>query len=186
MKPTIHRVSSTQTPVLPTATRTTEVLGVQTLAIVQSFTDRILINLTQLSRFGCMYQATTPSAPPSLSQPSWSTSHDDATTQNLPRPYPSTMISKLVGTEPTPSHAALYHLYLSQIAAIVRNNAPQDTRPLIISLALKPHPSASSSHTTGSNAEQDQEQDEEDLILNPQERERFLQCMLLVQSCRVW
>ncbi|ETS61135.1 hypothetical protein PaG_05086 [Moesziomyces aphidis] len=165
------QISATQipssSPVLPTRTASETVGGAPTTVITQSFADRIMITITQLNKFGCIYQATT-SIDPADPLPQ----HNDAGA--LPAPLPTTAVTKLVGTEPSPAYTALYHLYIAQLASIVKHAAPTDQRPLIVTLALKP-------------AAQEQQDDEDDSLMSSEaERSRYMAIMNMVGSCRVW
>lgn len=92
---------------------------------------------------------------------------------------PTTSVTKLVGTEPSPAHTALYQLYVAQVASI----AASGTKPVIVSLALKIIPAADANHKMGG---QDDEEAEELLMTSPEERSRFIEIMKLVQQCKVW
>lgn len=177
----VTEVSSSKTPVLPLKTLSASILDVQSTVIVQLFADRIFITVTQLNKFGCLYQASTSSTPSAQSftdDDGDSERPVESQTMKLPPPLPSTSISKLVGTEPSPAHAALYELYVSQIASIVKHCSPTDPISLVVSLALKP---AKKPRPNTEGSEDDNEPD--DLLMDTDERERFLGIMSLVQQC---
>ncbi|SJX61083.1 uncharacterized protein SRS1_12305 [Sporisorium reilianum f. sp. reilianum] len=165
----------TTSPVLPTKRLTTPINSIPTHIIAQSFADRIFITVTQLNKFGCLYQATTSASPSALD-------HDpvEASGSDLPPPLASTSVSKLVGSEPSPAYTALYQLYVAQIASIVKRGAGGDARPIIVSLALKP--------SEGKGSAEGDWDDEGDLLLltSEDERTRFIAVMEAVQKCRVW
>ena len=84
-------------------------------------------------------------------------------------------MTKLVGTEPSPTYTALYHLYIAQLASIVKHAAPTDQRPLMVTLALKP-----------TAAQRQPDDDDDSLMSSETERTRFIAVMKMVTSCRVW
>lgn len=175
----VTEVPEAKKPVLPVQTLSASILGVQSTVIVQLFADRVFVIVTQLNKFGCLYQAST-STNPSVHS---GLDGDDTTepiepqASDLPPPLPSTSISKLVGTEPSPAHAALYELYVSQIASIIKHCSPSDPRPLVVSLALQPAKQRAPSDDL------EDEDDEDGLLMDTGERERFLGIMSLVQQC---
>lgn len=172
----VTEVAAAKTPVLPVQTLTASILDVQSTVIVQLFADRVFVTVTQLNKFGCLYQASTSTNPSVQSVRDEDEGLQEPQTSGLPPPLPSTSISKLVGTEPSPAHAALYELYVSQIASIVKHCSPTDPRPLVVSLALQPAKQRAPT--------EDQDEDEEDgLLMDASERERFLGIMNLVQQC---
>lgn len=169
---------------IPTATLTVDLSGHTTTIITQSFSDRIFITVTQLQKFGCFYQATTSSAPSSA----FDSLSDEASQNSLPPPLPTTSVTKLTGTEPSPSYTALYQLYVAQIASIVKHSARgEDARPIVVSLALKPNPSATKkdgSEERRSHVDDDYE--DEALMTSEEERTRYMGVMAAVKNCRVW
>ncbi|SPO24868.1 uncharacterized protein UTRI_01373_B [Ustilago trichophora] len=170
-------------PVIPTSTLTVTISGHPTTVIAQSFADRIFITVTQLNKFGVLYQAVTSSAP---SSSAGYLDFEPALKSTLPPPLPTTSVSKLVGTEPSPAHMALYQLYVAQIASIVKHSQNgQDGRPLIVSLALKSSAKEGEKQAMAF-GEDDDEDDESFLMTSPEERERFMAIMKAVQECRVW
>lgn len=177
--PSISAIKVEVTPVNPlsspilTKTTTTLINNHPTTIITQSFTDRIFITVTQLNKFGVLYQASTSSNPAS--------SLDEVEKQSaeLPPPLPTTVVSKLVGTEPSPAYTALFELYVAQIASVVKHAARGEERPLIVSLALK------TLERTGEGVEEEDE-DGELLLTSEEERARFMAVMEAVQRCRVW
>lgn len=166
------------TPVLPVQTLSASILQVPSTVIVQLFADRVFVTVTQLNKFGCLYQASTSTDPSTNPMPDDSASADPDAFY-LPPPLPSTSITKLVGTEPSPAHAALYELYVSQIASILRHCSPTESRPLIVSLALQP----TKRPALGKDAHSDDDDDEDGLLMHSNERERFLGIMQLVHQC---
>ena len=175
-------VPTSSTPVLPTKTTTNLINGQHTTVITQSFADRIFITVTQLNKFGCLYQAVTSSNPAAFdSDPA-----DQAESNSpLPPPLPTTSVTKLVGTEPSPAYTALYQLYVAQIASIVKHGAAGgDARPLIVSLALKPMDKVKKSEER----DYDDSDDESDslLLTSEDEQKRFMAIMELVQKCKIW
>ncbi|SNX82384.1 uncharacterized protein MEPE_01090 [Melanopsichium pennsylvanicum] len=189
-------VTSLPRLVTPTRTITAVVNGTNTTVIAQSFADRIFITVTQLSKFGVLYQAITSTNPGFSSSSSSFDQYQPAASASLPSPLPSTSITRLVGTEPSPNHAALYQLYVSQIAAIIKIHAsPHDARPLIVSLALKINPDSQSAPIAFQNDQDqhdedrdqhDEDEDESLLLTSESERQRFIATMDLIQQCRVW
>ncbi|EST06385.1 hypothetical protein PSEUBRA_004279 [Kalmanozyma brasiliensis GHG001] len=172
LKADVHLVTS-PAPVIPTRTVTVTINGISTTVIAQSFTDRIFITVTQLSKFGCLYQASTSSNPAAPFE-------DGAIGTGLPPPLPTTVVSKLVGTEPSPAYTTLYQLYVSQIASIVKSGASGEDRPLVVSLALKTSPSAEKGR------DEEDDEAEELLLTSEDERARFMAVMEAVQRCMVW
>ncbi|GAC97276.1 hypothetical protein PHSY_004861 [Pseudozyma hubeiensis SY62] len=181
-KITITPLPSSLPSPIPTSTITLTISGHPTTVIAQSFVDRIFITVTQLSKFGCLYQASTAPNPSSTlldSDPS-------ATDSILPPPLPTTSITKLVGTEPSPSHTALYQLYVAQIASIVTSTASkQDARPLVVSLALKPTASAQLG-VKDAVVRNDDDDEVDSLMSSEEERKRYMGVMDAVKQCRVW
>ncbi|SPO22695.1 uncharacterized protein UTRI_01373 [Ustilago trichophora] len=176
-------VTPITSPVIPTQTHTVTISGHPTTVIAQSFADRIFITITQLNKFGVLYQAVTSSNPSSSAGDL--AFEEPASTSSLPPPLPTTSVSKLVGTEPSPAHTALYQLYVTQIASIVKHSqGGQDARPLIVSLALKSSAQEGQKHTPAYG--EDDDEDESLLMTSPEERERFIAIMEAVQRCRVW
>lgn len=173
LKATVQPVTSSA-PVIPTRTLTLPINGISTTVIAQSFTDRIFITVTQLSKFGCLYQASTSANPAAPFE------EEGQVAAGLPPPLPSTVVSKLVGTEPSPSYTTLYQLYVSQIASIVKSGAKGEDRPLVVSLALK------TSATGEKGAIEEDDEAEELLLTSENERSRFMAVMEAVQRCRVW
>ena len=108
----------------------------------------------------------------------------------MPPPLPTTIVTKLVGTEPTPGHVALYQLYVSQVASIVHHAMDANAgRSVVVSLALKASASADGvGKERGRGGGQDWDDDEagEMLMSSEDERQRFVAIMGLVQQCRVW
>lgn len=196
IKVEVTPIAAASCPVLPTKTCTADIGGQATTVISQAFSDRIFLSITQLGKFGCLYQATTSTNPASSLDPD---TESEAPTRSgsgstLPPPLPTTSVSKLVGTEPTPAHSTLYQLYVAQIASIVKHQAVSDPRPLIVSLALKTSPLANADSAAGKETTMDSTlehngwDDEQDalLVASEQERQRFMAVMELVQKCRVW
>ncbi|KAJ1033566.1 hypothetical protein NDA13_001554 [Ustilago tritici] len=185
---TVAPLPPTTSPLLPTKTITTTILGHATTVIAQSFTDRVFITITQLSRFGVLYQASTSPSPSSHTD--GSAAAPTTTAANLPPPLPTTIVTKLVGTEPTPGHVALYQLYVSQVASIVHHAMDANAgRSVVVSLALKASASADGvGKERGRGGGQDWDDDEagEMLMSSEDERQRFVAIMGLVQQCRVW
>ncbi|CAD6902896.1 unnamed protein product [Tilletia controversa] len=143
---------------VPTRQEVRSVAGVATEVLIQAYTDRILVLVTQLGRVGCLIQATT-SAPahyvpssalssrPLLEQDDIDFSSDPfgdvpvsaylepPTTKSgaaLPNPLPNTALLSLFGAPPA-GQETLFSLYVSQIAAIVHARAglptPSNSRP---------------------------------------------------------
>ncbi|KAJ9477703.1 Proteasome assembly chaperone 3 [Pseudozyma hubeiensis] len=174
--------SSLSSPI-PTSTITLTISGHPTTVIAQSFVDRIFIIVTQLSKFGCLYQASTTRDPSSTLLDSDSSTTDST----LPPPLPTTSITKLVGTEPSPSHTALYQLYVAQIASIVTSTARrEDARPLVVSLALKPTASAQVESRVADVGLREDDDEEDSLMSSEEERKRYMGVMDAVKQCRVW
>ncbi|CDU24553.1 uncharacterized protein SPSC_04054 [Sporisorium scitamineum] len=172
-------VPASSTPVLPTKTIAETINGHPTTIITQSFADRIFIAVTQLNKFGCLYQAVTSTNLAALDNDAV-----EVSSSNLPPPLPSTSVSKLVGSEPSPAYTALYQLYVAQIASIVKHGAGGDERPLIVSLALKPTATGGS---TGEGGYDDSDDEADSLLLTSEdERKQFITVMEAVQKCRVW
>lgn len=103
---------------------------------------------------------------------------------------PNTTITKLVGSEPTPNHTALYQLYVSQVASIVKHLQREgDERSVVVSLALKTKASAGAEGKVKQNNRGNEGDDEDcdgELMSSDEERKRFLEIIGLVQECRVW
>lgn len=145
-------------PVLPTHQVVRTVAGLDTHVLLQSFTDRLLVIVTQVGKIGCLIQATTPS---SLSLAAMSASAP--LSQDAP-PLPSSL-TRLFGTPPA-GLETLYDLYVSQIASLVRSTSPNrdDTRPIVVGIGLK-------------HLSHDQDP------LSDAERERLLQILDMIKQC---
>ncbi|KAN0061534.1 hypothetical protein ACQY0O_006381 [Thecaphora frezii] len=204
-KVTVAPIPASHLPVLPSkqATLTTPD-GYTTDILTQAFQDRVFVLITQVGKIGCLIQAQT-STP--LFQSSASLSDDFSPGSgagvgteagfDLPPPSSATTLTHLLGTPPH-GFESLYHLYASQVAAIVaadlaqlhQQHAPQ--RPVVVALALKPlpkpqHPeNRDQDGATNHDENDDDDDDEMGDMLGEGERQRFLQIMHKVRECRVW
>ncbi|KAF7304822.1 hypothetical protein MKEN_01196300 [Mycena kentingensis (nom. inval.)] len=106
--------------------------GIQTDVLLQLFSDRILVLVTQLGKVGNLIQAAIPNTIP-LAPP--------ASPNELPEPSPAIQLTPLLGNAPTPHMQTLHSLYAAQIATIMWTTAsPLDVtrRSVVVGIALKP------------------------------------------------
>lgn len=140
---------------LQSATIVRELEGVSTDVLLQSFSDRILVLVTQLGKVGSLVsislnyddlsltetqtQATIPSTMPLLPPPPPDPSQPNVVP--LPIPPPSLQLTPLLGSAPSERIQTLHSLYTSQIATLVwtmegADLLEVDRRPVVVGLAL--------------------------------------------------
>lgn len=172
---------------LPTSTRqaAVSISGIHTEILVQRFTDRILILVTQLNKVGVLYQA---SAPPNSVSPVQRVRRPtvpELQELQLPPPDPSLTVSRLMGSVTNEEQETLYQLYVSEIASVVlgglgqlspedldpdtSNYTPFGGRTVVVGLALK-----DARKVMG---------DEDAAKL---ERSTFAEVLKMVLRCRTW
>ncbi|KAF5357756.1 hypothetical protein D9756_001503 [Leucocoprinus leucothites] len=108
--------------------------GIDTDVIVQRFSDRTLILVTQLGKVGNLIQASIPATavlpPPPL------------VPEQLPPPPPAIQLTNLLGTAPSEHMQTLHSLYASQIATLMWISEPESAlglgkKAVVVGLALK-------------------------------------------------
>jgi proteasome assembly chaperone 3 len=150
--------------------------GIHTEIIVQRFTDRILVLVTQLNKVGQLLQVSAPvhrsSLPPLLTR---NATMPELQGLNLPAIEPSLSLTPLMGRAPNDHAQLLHHLYATQIASIVfeaasgTGNEPWQGNAVVVGIALK--------GAAG---------DSDEMEISPDERKTFAEVMKMVLECRVW
>ncbi|KAN0140729.1 hypothetical protein V8E53_001173 [Lactarius tabidus] len=112
-----------------------DIESVQTQVIVQTFSDRVLVIITQLSKVGTLIQA---SVPPTIPLTQASASNADS----LPPVHPSIDLTYLFGHAPSSDHQALYSSYAAQVATLVWTSeryaqVGSSRTPVVVGVALK-------------------------------------------------
>jgi len=112
-----------------------DIESVQTQVIVQTFSDRVLVIITQLSKVGTLIQA---SVPPTIALSRAATS--DA--GSLPPVHPSIDLTYLFGHAPSSDHQTLYSSYAAQVATLVWSSeryaqVGSSRTPVVVGVALK-------------------------------------------------
>ncbi|KAI0054152.1 hypothetical protein FA95DRAFT_1579190 [Auriscalpium vulgare] len=111
-----------------------------TQVLVQAFSDRVLVLVTQVGKVGTLTQATMPATVPI--EPAPPADPSDPDNRPLPPPHPSIELTPLLGQAPSSHTQALHSLYASQIATLVWTAEAEglltSSRPgVIVGLALK-------------------------------------------------
>ncbi|KAH9981197.1 hypothetical protein BGW80DRAFT_1199448 [Lactifluus volemus] len=107
--------------------------SIHTQVIVQTFSDRVLVIVTQLKKVGTLIQASLPAtidlldAPPDTSAP----------ITTLPPVHPSIDLTYLFGHAPSSDHQSLYSSYAAQIATLVWTSDRSSHTPVVVGIALK-------------------------------------------------
>ncbi|KAF8334341.1 uncharacterized protein EI90DRAFT_3051886 [Cantharellus anzutake] len=128
-----------------------EVEDVQTEILMQSFSDRVFILVTQLGKVGCLIQAAIPQSvqlshpPASTSTSTGSDGHEPENEQHnllIPTPPPSIALTPLFGQPPSPKLHTYYSLLASQLSTLVwfseeAGGSVSHRRPVIVGIALK-------------------------------------------------
>ncbi|KAF8274922.1 hypothetical protein EI94DRAFT_1560545 [Lactarius quietus] len=119
----------------PVAIAERDIESVQTQVIVQTFSDRVLVIITQLSKVGTLIQA---SVPPTIALTQASTSNADP----LPPVHPSIDLTYLFGHAPSSDHQTLYASYAAQVATLVWTSeryaqVGSSRTPVVVGVALK-------------------------------------------------
>ncbi|KAF7323043.1 hypothetical protein HMN09_00084200 [Mycena chlorophos] len=110
-----------------------ELEGIPTEVLIQRFSDRVLVLVTQLGKVGNLIQASIPDTTPLL---------PPASPDDLPEPSPAIQLTPLLGQAPSEHMHTLHSLYAAQIATIVwfaASNNPLDItrRSVIVGIALR-------------------------------------------------
>ncbi|KAH9996782.1 hypothetical protein BJV77DRAFT_1065567 [Russula vinacea] len=87
-----------------------DIESVHTQVIVQTFSDRVLVIVTQLQKVGTLIQASVP-ATVALADTSPDDFESDAMSTSLPPVHPSIDLTYLFGNAPSPDHQTLYSSY---------------------------------------------------------------------------
>ncbi|KAK0239954.1 hypothetical protein EDD85DRAFT_823896 [Armillaria nabsnona] len=93
-----------------------ELAGNLTQVVIQTFSDRILVLVTQLGKVGNLIQATLPPTAP-LIAPAIDPTNPNAI--SLPPPSPAIQLTPLLGNAPSEHVQILHNLFASQIATLV-------------------------------------------------------------------
>lgn len=158
--------------------------GQHTEVLVQRFTDRIFILITQMNKVGALFQASAPSNAPQVSQLSrrdLARELRELGLDFLPPPDPSIAVSSLLGRTPSEEQESLYLLYVSELASIVlhhigtlppgrEEHQPFEGQTVVVALALK-------------DVRRGADSEKQAFIL---ERSTFANVLKMVLDCRVW
>ncbi|KAH7096555.1 hypothetical protein BKA62DRAFT_507627 [Auriculariales sp. MPI-PUGE-AT-0066] len=146
-----------------------EILGCNTQVLIQTFSDRILVLVTQLGKIGSLVQASLSSAAPMI--PALPPLPGEEADDILPEPSASIQLSPLFGAPPPvfgdslEDAQVLQNIYVSQIATVVWTaDSMTIGLPVVVGLALK--------RAAGNAVDSEQER-----------RERFLSVARLVRAC---
>ncbi|CAO1633638.1 unnamed protein product [Sympodiomycopsis kandeliae] len=165
---------------IPTKQLTRTIDGVETSIVIQEYSDRSFVLVTQLRRIGVVIQASVPADTPLSSAPTqgdnqWNDDFEDDDPDDSvsdPLSHSANLVqTPLLGIAPS-DQADLYSLYVSVIHGIIRSNnqgtdEQKDHRPVIVSLALK----------TASGSQSSVE------LMAEEQREVFLQVVQAVKDC---
>ncbi|KAI0006127.1 hypothetical protein BJV74DRAFT_22234 [Russula compacta] len=118
-----------------------DIESVHTQVIIQTFSDRILVIMTQLQKVGTLIHASVPTTI-ALAETSSVDLASDATGSTLPPVHPSINLTYLFGNAPSPDHQALYSSYAAQIATLVWTSerygrVGTSHLPVVVGVALK-------------------------------------------------
>jgi len=140
---------------------TRKVLNVETELVIQPFSDRIMLLLTQVGKVGNLVrqdnffailsiiqldyatqiQASIPPTAPLLpSTPSLDDVDDISAAQSLPTPPPSIQLISVLGSAPTDRLQTLHSLYASQAATLVwltLEKRGAERKSVVVGIALK-------------------------------------------------
>ncbi|KAI0302142.1 hypothetical protein BC826DRAFT_1101757 [Russula brevipes] len=118
-----------------------DIESVHTQVVIQTFSDRVLVIVTQLQKVGALIQA---SVPVTLALPETSSDDpaSDATSSTLPPVHPSIDLTYLFGNAPSPDHQTLYSSYAAQIATLVWTSerygqVGASRTPVVVGVALR-------------------------------------------------
>ncbi|KZT32406.1 hypothetical protein SISSUDRAFT_1066955 [Sistotremastrum suecicum HHB10207 ss-3] len=134
--------------------------GSKTKVILQSFSDRVLILVTQRGKVGNLIQASIPPTTPLIS------SEDVSSAVHL---------TPLLGAAPSAHLHTLHALYATQIASQIwlGSRLGADRRPVVVGIAL---------NRTKSPSGTDKDRDDDDLTLSDEERSTFQGVMDMVKE----
>ncbi|SCV70940.1 BQ2448_3702 [Microbotryum intermedium] len=116
--------SSSSSSIIPTWQSSFAIEQIPTEILVQVFTDRVMIVVTQLGRIGSLVR----SLP------------FDAFLSSLPLPHPASTLTTLLGVAPSARATSLYELYAHHLGAIVFNSLGEEAKPVVLGIALKEFP----------------------------------------------
>ncbi|KAK0228726.1 hypothetical protein IW262DRAFT_1429413 [Armillaria fumosa] len=116
-----------------------ELAGNLTEVVIQTFSDRILVLVTQLGKAGNLIQATLPPTAPLVAP---AIDPTDPNVISLPPPPPAIQLMPLLGNAPSEHVQILHNLFVSQIATLVwaaeAESIMQPSRPsVIVGIALR-------------------------------------------------
>ncbi|KAG7447892.1 uncharacterized protein BT62DRAFT_946645 [Guyanagaster necrorhizus] len=94
-----------------------ELAGNLTEVVIQTFSDRILVLVTQLGKIGNLIQATLPPTTSLVAAPAIDPA--DPIAISLPPPPPAIQLTPLLGNAPSEHLQTLHNLFASQIATLV-------------------------------------------------------------------
>ncbi|KAI0256798.1 hypothetical protein BJV78DRAFT_1117404 [Lactifluus subvellereus] len=116
-----------------------DIESIHTQVIIQTFSDRVLVIVTQLRKVGTLIQASVPATIALVDAPP-DTSASDAGT--LPPVHPSMDLTYLFGHAPSSDHQTLYSTYAAQIATLIwtserYSQIGSSRTPVVVGVALK-------------------------------------------------
>ncbi|KDE09133.1 hypothetical protein MVLG_00847 [Microbotryum lychnidis-dioicae p1A1 Lamole] len=133
--------SSSPPSVIPTWQSSFAIEQIPTEILVQVFTDRVMIIVTQLGRIGSLLQVNRPvPGLPTPLRPTTSHNPQDAFLSSLPLPHPASTLTTLLGVAPSTRATSLYQLYAQQLGAIVFDSLGEAAKPVVLGIALKEFP----------------------------------------------
>ncbi|PVG04868.1 hypothetical protein CPB86DRAFT_868738 [Serendipita vermifera] len=107
--------------------RVEDIHGTQTEILLQKYSDRTMVLVTQMGKVGSLTQATIPATVPLPEMPSRT-----GKGSSLPEPPVSIVLTPLLGTAPSPHLQALTDIYVSQIATLIWCSNPASRPPVIV------------------------------------------------------
>ncbi|KAI0273732.1 hypothetical protein BC834DRAFT_966213 [Gloeopeniophorella convolvens] len=125
-----------------------DIESVRTEVVIQTFSDRVLVLVSQLCKVGTLIQASVPLTVALTEASPDSLAATDAAT--LPPVHPSIDITYLFGHAPSPDHQPLYSTYAAQVATLAWTSEKLGLTgsarpPVVVGVALKPCSSNGSS-----------------------------------------
>jgi len=114
-----------------------DIESIHTQVIIQTFSDRVLVIVTQLRKVGTLIQA---SVPATIALVDATSDTSDAGT--LPPVHPSIDLTYLFGHAPSSDHQTLYSSYAAQIATLIwtserYSQIGSSRTPVVVGVALK-------------------------------------------------
>jgi len=119
-----------------------DIESVHTQVIIQTFSDRVLVIVTQLQKVGTLIHASVPTTISLAETPSSSDEPaSDTGGSTLAPVHPSIDLTYLFGNAPSPDRQTLYSSYAAQIATLVwtsERDGRTSHNPVVVGIALKP------------------------------------------------